>query len=104
MMQGGDPTGSGTGGPGYLMKQEFNSKKHVKGTLSAARTPDPNSAGSQFFLCFKEASFLNNEYTVFGQVTQGLDVVEKFEKIGTESGKPTQVAKIITASAFAKDK
>ncbi len=105
MMQGGDPTGSGSGGPAYKMKQEFNSRKHIRGTLSAARTPDPDSAGSQFYICFKDASFLNNEYTVFGEVTSGLDVVDKFEKLGTPgAGKPTKLEKIVSVDVFLKDK
>ena len=104
MMQGGDPLGQGTGGPAYKMKSEFNAKPHVRGTLSAARTNDPNSAGSQFFICFKTASFLDRQYTVFGETVAGLDVVDKFEKIGTESGRPTQTAKITSAEAFTKPK
>ena len=104
MMQGGDPTGSGSGGPDYKMKQEFNARPHVTGTLSAARTNDPDTAGSQFFLCFATSSFLDRQYTVFGETVEGLDVVDKFEKIGTKSGQPTQVAKITSAEAFTKDK
>ncbi|MBK7974878.1 MAG: peptidylprolyl isomerase [Deltaproteobacteria bacterium] len=77
MAQGGDPTGSGTGGPGYTIKAEFNSTKHVRGTVSMARKPDPDSAGSQFFVCFGETQSLDNQYTVFGKVVQGMDVVDK---------------------------
>lgn len=77
MIQGGCPLGNGMGGPGYALPQEFNSIKHVKGILSAARSEDPNSAGSQFFLCHDEASFLNGKYTVFGKVTKGEDVIDK---------------------------
>lgn len=104
MMQGGDPTGTGTGGPGYKMPQEFNATKHVKGILSTARTNDPNSAGSQFFVMFTTYPSLDNQYTVFGEVVQGLEVVEKFEKIGSPSGRPKQDAKIESASVFTKDK
>ena len=104
MMQGGDPLGQGTGGPNYVMKSEFNDRKHKKGTLAAARTNDPNSAGSQFYICFADASFLDKQYTVFGEVTEGLPVVEKFEKIGSKSGTPSEKASIVTAEAFAKDK
>jgi cyclophilin family peptidyl-prolyl cis-trans isomerase len=104
MMQGGDPLGSGTGGPAYKMKAEFNAKPHVRGTLSAARTNDPNTAGSQFFICFKTSSFLDRQYTVFGEVASGLDVVDKFEKIGSESGRPSQTAKITSAEVFTKPK
>ncbi len=104
MMQGGDPLGQGSGGPAYKMKAEFNPRKHLRGTLAAARTPDPNSAGSQFYICFKETPFLDNQYTVFGEVTQGLDIVDKFEKIGTPSGKPTADARIVRAEAFTTPK
>lgn len=104
MMQGGDPLGQGTGGPGYVMKSEFNDRKHKKGTLSAARTNDPNSAGSQFFICFADASFLDKQYTVFGEVVSGLDVVDKFEKIGSKSGTPSEKASIVSAEVFSKDK
>jgi len=105
MMQGGDPTGSGSGGPGYKMKQEFNKTPHVKGTLSAARTPDPDSAGSQFFLCFKKADFLDNQYTVFGEVCGGIELLEKYEAIGSPgAGTPKQQTKIESATVFTKDK
>lgn len=105
MMQGGDPSGSGTGGPGYKMKQEFSKKPHVKGTLSAARTPDPDSAGSQFFICFKKADFLDNQYTVFGEVVSGIEVVEEYEKIGSPgAGTPKKDTKIDSTSVFTKDK
>jgi peptidyl-prolyl cis-trans isomerase B (cyclophilin B) len=77
MIQGGDPTGTGSGGPGYKIKAEFNARKHVRGTLSMARTNDPNSAGSQFFIMHAEAPFLDRQYTAFGQVTSGLEVVDK---------------------------
>ena len=84
MIQGGDPNSKesdrsihGTGGPGYSIKAEFNEKPHVRGVLSMARSSDPDSAGSQFFIVVKESSFLNNQYTVFGEVVSGLDVVDK---------------------------
>jgi peptidyl-prolyl cis-trans isomerase B (cyclophilin B) len=67
MIQGGDPQGTGTGGPGYQIKAEFNSVPHEPGTLSMARTSDPNSAGSQFFICLERQRGLDNQYTVFGQ-------------------------------------
>jgi peptidyl-prolyl cis-trans isomerase B (cyclophilin B) len=63
MIQGGCPEGTGTGGPGYQIKAEFNDTKHVKGILSMARSQDPNSAGSQFFVCHGEAAFLDRQYT-----------------------------------------
>jgi cyclophilin family peptidyl-prolyl cis-trans isomerase len=77
MIQGGDPTGTGSGGPGYKLKQEFNEIKHEKGVLSMARTNDPNSAGSQFFIMHDRAPHLDRQYTVFGKATSGLDVIDK---------------------------
>jgi peptidyl-prolyl cis-trans isomerase B (cyclophilin B) len=77
MIQGGDPTGTGGGGPGYELKREFNDTKHVRGVLSAARTPDPDSAGSQFFIMHGTAPSLDGQYTAFGKVIEGLDTVDK---------------------------
>lgn len=84
MIQGGDPNSKnpdkrthGTGGPGYTIKAEFNAKPHKRGTLSMARAQSPDSAGSQFFICVKDSSFLDRQYTVFGEVTSGIDVVDK---------------------------
>ena len=85
MIQGGDPTSKdaskrrayGTGGPGYTIKAEFNSKPHKRGTLSMARAQSPDSAGSQFFICVKDSSFLDRQYTVFGEVESGIEVVDK---------------------------
>lgn len=67
----------GTGGPGYTIDAEFNSRKHLRGTLSMARKQDPNSAGSQFFICQEPQPSLDGQYTVFGQVLEGMDVVDK---------------------------
>jgi len=67
VIQGGCPVGNGTGGPGYTIKAEFNPKPHEPGVISMARTQDPNSAGSQFFLCLERVPFLDNQYTVFGK-------------------------------------
>jgi cyclophilin family peptidyl-prolyl cis-trans isomerase len=66
----------GTGGPGYTIKAEFNKQKHVRGAVAMARTQDPDSAGSQFYICFKPAPFLDGQYTVFGIVTKGMEVVD----------------------------
>ena len=77
MIQGGDPTGTGTGGPGYQLKAEFNATKHTRGVLSAARSSDPDSAGSQFFLMHGDAPHLDNQYTAYGKIVEGLDVVDK---------------------------
>lgn len=71
----------GTGGPGYTIKAEFNKQPHVRGTVAMARTQDPDSAGSQFYICFKAAPFLDGQYTVFGQVTRGMEVVDAI-KVG----------------------
>jgi len=81
VIQGGDPysrTGegpAGTGGPGYNLAAEFNSRPHLDGTVAMARAGHPDSAGSQFYICLGTQSFLDGNYTVFGQVTEGLDVV-----------------------------
>jgi peptidyl-prolyl cis-trans isomerase B (cyclophilin B) len=84
MIQGGDPNSKdadrsrhGMGGPGYTIKAEFNQKSHKRGTLSMARAADPNSAGSQFFICVADAPFLDRQYTVFGEVVSGMEVVDK---------------------------
>jgi len=98
MIQGGDPLTKddanqarwGTGDPGYKIKAEFNKKPHVRGTLSAARSGDPDSAGSQFFICHGSPSFLNGQYTVYGQLIKGDDVLEKIATTPTQPGdRPT---------------
>lgn len=98
MIQGGDPTGTGTGGPGYRLKQEFNPRKHVRGILSMARTNDPNSAGSQFFVMHADSPHLDNQYTVFGKATSGLDVVDKIATAPKDRNdrpnNPTKINKI----------
>ena len=77
MIQGGCPYGQGNGGPGYALKNEFNSIKHERGTLSAARSQSPDSAGSQFFICDARSPHLDNQYTAYGHVVKGLDVVDE---------------------------
>ncbi len=84
MIQGGDPNSinpdrskHGMGGPGFTIKAEFNDKPHKRGTLSMARAANPDSAGSQFFICVADSYFLDKQYTVFGEVTSGMDVVDK---------------------------
>ncbi|HXH72533.1 MAG TPA: peptidylprolyl isomerase [Mariprofundaceae bacterium] len=86
--QGGDPDGNGTGGPGYKVKAEFNNRKHERGTVAMARSADPDSAGSQFYICFAPQPHLDGQYTVFGKVVQGMDVVDKI-KVGTVMEKVT---------------
>jgi cyclophilin family peptidyl-prolyl cis-trans isomerase/predicted GIY-YIG superfamily endonuclease len=76
VVQGGCPKGTGTGGPGYTLDAEFSDLAHVRGTVAMARSADPNSAGSQFYVCLDDARFLDREYTVFGQTTAGQDVVD----------------------------
>ena len=83
MIQGGDPKGNGTGGPGYMIKGEFdangiaNPLKHERGVISMARAMNPNSAGSQFFIMHKTSPFLDRQYAAFGKVTEGIEVVDK---------------------------
>lgn len=81
VVQGGDPKGDGTGGPGYTLKAEFNSRKHLDGSVAMARAQHPDSAGSQFYICLGPQPFLDGKYTVFGQVTEGMDVVRQV-KVG----------------------
>jgi peptidyl-prolyl cis-trans isomerase B (cyclophilin B) len=83
MIQGGDPNSKdhdksqhGMGGPGHTVKAEFNEKPHKRGTLSMARSAHPDSAGSQFFICVADAAFLDRQYTVFGEATSGLEVID----------------------------
>jgi cyclophilin family peptidyl-prolyl cis-trans isomerase len=93
VIQGGDPntrnvnnrTGWGTGGPGSNLKAEFNKNKHSRGALSMARSQDPDSAGSQFFIVLKDSNFLDGQYTVFGRVVLGMDVVDKIASLKTDS-------------------
>src|SRR6266852_2500811 len=94
MIQGGDPLTKdltaegrwGTGGPGYQIKAEFNEKPHVRGVISMARSPNPDSAGSQFFICLAPAQFLDRQYTAFGSLLKGDDVLGKIGDTPTTSG------------------
>lgn len=78
--QGGDPLGTGTGGPGYTVPRELSDHKHVEGALAMARSADPDSAGSQFYICLAETPFLDGEYAVFGMVRSGMEVVHAIPK------------------------
>ena len=78
---GGDPKGNGSGGPGWTIKGEFGARKHVLGTLSMARTADPNSAGSQFFICVAAAPHLDGQYAAFGQAVSGAEVAVKIASV-----------------------
>ena len=109
MIQGGDPDGTGMGGPGYEIKGEFsqngfkNDLKHSEGVLSMARTMIPDSAGSQFFIMHEAAPYLNGEYAAFGQVIEGMDVVNTIAEVRTDySDRPMKEQKIksITAETF----
>jgi len=103
MIQGGDPNTKkpdkskwGIGGPGYNIKAEFNSKSHLRGIVSMARAMDPNSAGSQFFIVTKDSTFLDKQYTVFGKVTEGMDVADKIVNLPRDKNDcPHQEAKML---------
>jgi len=88
MIQGGDPNTKspdkskwGSGGPGYMLKAEFNSKSHLRGIVSMARAIDPDSAGSQFFIVTTDSTFLDRQYTAFGEVIEGIEVADKIVKL-----------------------
>lgn len=109
MAQGGDPAGHGGGGPAYTVPAEFNVRKHVRGTLSAARKGnDINSAGSQFFLMFAPNRGLDGQYSVYGEVVSGLETLDKLEKGGNPdpraNGKVERPEKIKTVDVFTKPK
>ena len=112
MIQGGCPEGTGMGGPGYSIAGEFtmngftNNLKHERGVLSMARTMDPNSAGSQFFVMHKNSPHLDGQYASFGRVTEGMDVVDKIATTKTGWGdKPVkpQVMKKVTVDTLGKE-
>jgi cyclophilin family peptidyl-prolyl cis-trans isomerase len=93
MIQGGDPNSKsedrsqhGTGGPGYSINAEFSDTPHDRGILSMARSQDPNSAGSQFFIVVKDSHFLDNQYTAFGRVVEGMEVADKIVNVPRDSG------------------
>ena len=93
MAQGGDPTGTGTSGSSKPnLKQEFSKEPHVRGVCSMARTANPDSANSQFFICFDDARFLDNQYTVWGEVTDGMDLIDALPK-GEPPASPGKIVK-----------
>ena len=99
MAQGGDPTGTGTGGSQLPdLKAEFNPEPHVRGTCSMARTPNPDSANSQFFICFDDASFLDRQYTVWGNVESGMEHVDALPK-GEPPSNPGKIVKATVSRA-----
>ena len=85
MAQTGDPNGTGMGGSGKNLDAEFNAEPHIRGTCSMARAQNPNSADSQFFICFADSAFLNNQYTVWGLVTEGMENIDQIKR-----GEPVQ--------------
>ena len=103
MIQGGDPNTKnpdksmwGQGGPGYNLKAEFNSRSHLRGIVSMARAADPDSAGSQFFIVTSDSTFLDKQYTVFGEVTEGMEVVDKIVNLPRDGNDcPEQEAKML---------
>lgn len=109
MIQGGDPNtktdnkGSwGMGGPGYNIKAEFNSRSHLRGIVSMARSQDPDSAGSQFFIVVNDSTFLDRNYTVFGQVIEGMEAADKIVTLPRdENDCPHQEAKMIKVTVEA---
>jgi len=98
MAQTGCPHGSGTGGSGRKLKAEFNREPHVRGTVSMARAQNPDSGDSQFFICFDDARFLDGQYTVWGQVTEGMDNVDQIRR-----GEPVQNPDRIEKATMAAD-
>ena len=96
MAQTGDPTGTGSGGSGQKLDAEFTNEKHLRGTVSMARAGDPNSADSQFFIVFKTAPWLDGQYSIWGQVTDGMDAVDKIKMGAPGSGTVTDPDKIIS--------
>jgi peptidylprolyl isomerase len=98
MAQTGCPQGTGTGGSGQKLKAEFSKEKHVRGTASMARAQSPDSGDSQFFICFAAAPFLDGQYTVWGQVTAGMENVDKIKR-----GEPVQNPDKIVSAKIAAD-
>ena len=112
MIQGGDPQGTGVGGPGYSIKGEFsyngfaNDLKHTKGVLSMARTMEPNSAGSQFFIMHETSPHLDGQYAAFGKVVEGEDIIDKIAAVATDyMDKPLEEQKMkkVTVETFGQD-
>ena len=103
MIQGGDPNTKspdksmwGQGGPGYNLKAEFNSRSHLRGIVSMARATDPDSAGSQFFIVTADSTFLDKQYTVFGEVTEGMEVADKIVNLPRDGNDcPEQEVKML---------
>jgi peptidyl-prolyl cis-trans isomerase B (cyclophilin B) len=112
MLQGGDPEGTGMGGPGYCIRGEFTSNgfrhdlKHTPGVLSMARTNNPDSAGSQFFIMHKDAPHLDGDYAAFGSITEGMEVVNRIAEVQTDwNDRPVQpqIMKSVTVDTFGEE-
>lgn len=101
MAQTGCPYGTGTGGSGKKLKAEFNRRPHVRGTVSMARAMSPDSADSQFFICFNDCSWLNGQYTVWGEVTSGMDYVDAIKKGSGGNGEVSDPDEIISMTVIA---
>lgn len=104
MAQTGDPTGTGMGGSGQKLKAEFTNEPFLRGTLGMARAQNPDSADSQFFICFQPARFLDNQYTVLGRVISGMEFVDKIKRGVGQSGTVTNPDKIISMKVQADRK
>ncbi len=108
MIQGGDPVGNGTGGPGFTIEGEFlmnhhkNNLSHQRGVISMARAMDPNSAGSQFFICDADDDFLDGQYASFGKVTSGIEVIDKVASVRTDRN-DAPLTKVVIESIKAVD-
>lgn len=102
MAQTGDPRGDGTGGSGQKIKAEFNKAPHVRGTVSMARAASPDSADSQFFICFDQASYLDGQYTVWGQVVSGMEAVDQIKAGSSQNNgsvkDPTHIVRMRVAA------
>jgi cyclophilin family peptidyl-prolyl cis-trans isomerase len=100
MIQGGCPDGTGMGNPGWTVDAEFNDREHHEGVLSMARSQNPNSAGSQFFICLDRCPHLDGQYTAFGKVTDGIDVVREIGAVQTAQGdRPVEDVSMTTVTA-----
>ena len=100
MIQGGCPDGTGMGNPGWTVDAEFNNREHHEGVLSMARSQNPNSAGSQFFICLDRCPHLDGQYTAFGKVTDGIDVVREIGAVQTAQGdRPVEDVSMTTVTA-----
>jgi len=108
MIQGGDPKGNGTGNAGYFLPAEFSDEPHVEGTLSMARAQSPNSASCQFFICLTRTAFLDGQYTVFGKLIKGYDILQTIGHVETVMGaggreKSQPVKEVIMEKVFVSD-